>query len=205
MKILAADQYSPEWDAFRLGKPSSSSFSKLVTSKGAASKSMVPYAQKLAGDLFCGEPIDAWEGNQYTERGHEVEDEARAYYSMMNDVEVTQVGSISDDMHQWLCSPDGLVGDHGILEIKCLPKLHIAALLYYKKNNRAPTDYIAQTQGQLLITERKWVDLLYYHPKLPKLTIRMIPDLTIQTGLKAQLKACVIERNITLKILKEFA
>ena len=205
MRVLEAEQYSDEWWAFRLGKPSSSSFSKLITSKGVASKSMVPYAQKLAGDLFAKEETDPWGGNKYTDKGHEVEPEARAYYSMMNDIEVTQVGSISDDMQQWLCSPDGLVGDHGILEIKCLPKLHMAALLYYNKHRRAPTDYIAQTQGQLLITGRKWVDLLYYHPKLPKITIRMIPDATIHAGLREQLKACIIERNLTLNILKEFA
>jgi len=202
--INYCEQYSDEWYAGRLGKPSSSSFSKLVTSTGAESKSMIPYAQKLAGDLFAGKEIDAWEGNKYTERGHEIEAEARAYYSMVNDVEVEQVGFITDAMGRWLCSPDGLIGDDGILEIKCLPKLHIAALLYYQKNGKAPTDYIVQTQGQLFISGRKWVDLEYYHPDLPKIIIRQYPDKKIQAALEKQLMACIAERNITLKILQEF-
>ena len=205
MITLEADQYSPEWYQFRIGKPSSSSFSKLITSTGAPSKSMEKYAQKLAGDLFAGEDIDAWEGNKFTDRGHAIEDEARAYYSMMFDVEVEEVGSIGDDLGRWLCSPDGLIGDDGMLEIKCLPKLHTEALLYYHKNKKAPPTYIPQVQGQLFITGREYVDLLYYHPMLPKKVIRQYPDDKIQAGLEKQLKACIVERNITLKILKEMA
>ena len=205
MIVNNCEQYSDEWYKFRLGKPSSSSFSKLITSTGAASKSMEAYAQKLAGDLFAGNDIDAWEGNRFTERGHEIEEEARSYYSMMFDKEVIQVGSVSDTMGRWITSPDGMVDEDGVLEIKCLPKKHIAALLYYKKNGKAPPDYIQQTQGQLFVTEREYVDLLYYHPDLPKIVIRQYPDEKIQTALEKQLKACITERNLTLNILKEIA
>lgn len=206
MIVNNCEQYSDEWYKFRLGKPSSSSFSKLITSTGAASKSMQAYAQKLAGDLFAGRDIDAWEGNRFTERGHEIEEEARSYYSMMFDKEVIQVGSVSDTMGRWITSPDGMVDEDGVLEVKCLPKNHIAALLYYKKmHGKAPPDYIQQTQGQLFVTEREYVDLLYYHSDLPKIVIRQYPDEKIQTALEKQLKACITERNLTLNILKEIA
>ena len=124
---------------------------------------------------------------------------------MMFDKEITQVGSVSDTMGRWITSPDGMIDENGVLEIKCLPKNHISALLYYSKHGKAPPDYIQQTQGQLFVTEREYVDLLYYHPDLPKIVIRQYPDEKIQTALEQQLKACITERNLTLNILKEIA
>ena len=155
MKIHDVQQNTPEWLALRAGMPTASEAKKLVTSTGAASKSMPEYAQKLSGDLYAGKPIDAWEGNKYTERGHEVEDEARLAYAMRGG-NIQQVGFITDDLQRWGCSPDSLVDDDGMLEIKCLPKQHIKALLYFKKHGKAPSEYIVQPQMQLLVAERKW-------------------------------------------------
>ena len=204
MIIHDVAQNTDEWLALRAGKPTASEFSKLITSTGAASKSMKAYAEQLGGELFAGKPLDAWEGNIYTERGHEVEEEARLYYSMLTGQETQQVGFITDDLQQYGCSPDDFVGSDGMLEIKCLPKLHIEAIRYCKKNGKIPTKFVQQTQGQMLIAEREWCDLLFYHADLPKVIMRVTPDEKVVTGLKAQLLACIAERNLVLKELNSF-
>src|SRR3546814_2809936 len=74
------------------------------------------------------------------------------------------------------CSPDGLVGDDGMVEVKCLKaENHIKAILYHASKGHCPPDYVQQTQGQLLICERQWCDLVFYHPDLPLLAIRQEP------------------------------
>jgi len=205
MIIHNMEQYSDEWWAIRNGKASASNAKKLVTSTGAASKSMAEYAVELANDMFAGKSTDSFAGNVHTERGTELEPEARSNYEMTNQVEIIETGIITDDLMRWAASPDGVVGDDGLIEIKCLsPKRHTQALLYFKKNNKAPTDYIAQIQMQMLLAEREWCDLCLYHPDLPSITIRNYPDAKIVAGLRAQLVAVDIERNRVLEILKEF-
>lgn len=202
MIIHDVEQNTPEWLHLRAGMPTASEFSKLITSTGAASKSMIAYAQELAGEVYAGQPLNGWEGNQYTERGHDLEDEARASYGLLTGAEVTQVGFVTDDLQRWGCSPDGLVGDDGLLEIKCLPKKHIGMLLYWHKHKKCPPDFIQQVQGQMWITGRAWCDLYFYQPHLPDLVIRVEPDEKLVDALKEQLTECLIERDRTLDILE---
>lgn len=204
MIIHECDQNSDEWLALRAGKPTASAFSKLVTSAGAISKSMPEYAVTLAGELYAGRPLDAFEGNKWTERGHELEDAARAKYEMRFDVDAEQIGFVTDYDERYGCSPDSLVGDDGMLEIKCLKaENHIKALMYYNKHNKAPTTYVPQVQGQMLVCERAWCDLVFYHPDLPMLVIRNTPDLKLLDTLMLQLDAVIEERNNIVKLLEE--
>ena len=194
-------QGTPEWFAIRAGKPTASCFDKLITSTGEPSKSMPGYAITLAGELFAGKPLDAWEGNVYTERGKLLEDEARSMYAFLNEVEPQQAGFITDDTGAYGCSPDSLIGEDGMLEIKCLKaENHIKAILYFKKNQKLQPDYVQQTQGQLLVTGRKWNDLFFYHPDLPRLCIRQTLNAEIAEALKMQIEAVIKERD---KILAE--
>ena len=202
MIIYDVAQNTDAWKKLRAGKPTASEFSKLITSTGAASKSMKGYAEQLGGELFACKPLDTWEGNIYPDRGHEVEDEARLYYSMLTGEETEQVGFVTDDLEQYGCSPDAFVGDSGMLEIKCLPKLHIEAIRYCKKTGKIPTKFVQQVHGQMFIAERKWCDLIFYHADLPKVIVRVTPDEKVVAGLKSQLLACIAERNLVLSELK---
>ena len=133
MIVHDVPQNSDDWLALRAGKPTASSFSKLVTSAGTESKSMPEYAISLAGELYAGKPLDAFEGNKWTERGHELEDAARAKYEMMRDIDAVQIGFVTDYDLRYGCSPDSLIADDGMLEIKCLKaENHIKALMYYR-------------------------------------------------------------------------
>jgi hypothetical protein len=190
------EQGTPEWFALRAGIPTASEFSKLVTSTGEPSKSLPGYAITLAGELYAGKPLDSFEGNGYTERGKLLEEEARLAYAFQCDSEPELVGFVTDDAKRYGCSPDAFVGADGMAEIKCLKaENHIKALLYYKRNGKCPPDYVQQTQGQLLVCGRKWVDLYFYHPDLPKLIIRQTPDEAIHKAILAGIDSVIAERD----------
>ena len=202
MIIHDVEQNTDEWLALRAGKPTASEFSKLVTSTGAPSKSMNDYARVLAAEAYAGHAVDKWEGNQYTDRGKSLEAEARAWYELYKGVDVEEVGFVTDDLNRYGCSPDGLVGP-GCVEFKCqIAKEHIKSLEYWAKNNKPPTAYVAQCQGQIFVCEREWVDLVFYHPDLPSLIIRQTPQHSFISALKHQLQAVEAERNVVLKFLK---
>ncbi len=206
MIIHDMQQNTPEWDAIRVGKPTSSEFAKLVTSKGDPSKQMPDYAVQLAADLYAGQALDRWEGNQWTERGHNFEDAARAFYeNSFADRLVTRVGFITDDAELYGCSPDSLVDDDGLLEVKCLSaRHHVKALMYYDKNQRLLPEYVVQPQGQMYIAERDWCDSLFWHPELPAMIVRNLPDEKIVINLRLQIMGCIDQRNRVLETLANF-
>ena len=203
MIVHDLEQRSDAWYALRAGKPTASEFSRVVTSKGEESKSRYGYALTLAAEVYAGGQVDAWGGNAWTERGREIEAEAITRYEFQNDVDVVKTGFITDDAGTVGCSPDGLVGDHGMIEVKCLKaERHIEAILYYRKHGTAPPDYIQQTQGQLWIAERRWCDLCLFHPSLPLLVIRQEPVLPVIAGLTAGIPLLLQERDAIVSALR---
>ena len=203
MIIHDVEQNSEEWLKLRSGMPTASCFSKLVTSKGEPSKSMQGYAQTLAGELYAGHPLDSWQGNIYTDRGHELEDEAALAYEMRGP-EVNTIGFVTDNDCMYGCSPDRTVGDDGLIEIKCLPKAHISVLMHFDKHGKVPSDYVVQPQGQMLVTGRAWCDLVFYQPDLPMLVVRQEPDVKIMAGLRDQLQAVLAERDRVMRVLEGY-
>ena len=204
MKTHDVEQRSKEWHVLRAGKPTASGFSKMLTSKGEPSKSMEGYAHSLAAELFSGKPeLDAWEGNQFSERGKVLEEEAITWYEFTRDETVVPVGFVTNDEETLGCSPDGLIGNDGLIEVKCLKaERHIEVVLYHKKHGKCPTSYFQQTQGQMLICERKWCDILFYHPDLPSLIIRQEPDFAFHAAIIRQANATIAARNDILKTLQ---
>ena len=104
--------------------------------------------------------VSAW-----MERGTELEPLARAEYELKNGVYVQQVGFV---LHPTIkmagCSPDGLVGEDGLMEIKC-PK--VETHLQYILDDKVPDDYLPQMLWQLDTCERQWNDFVSYAPELP--------------------------------------
>ena len=204
MIIHDCEQYSDEWWGARLGKPSASNAKKLVTSTGLPSKSLNDYAVELANDAYAGEVIDKWEGNTHTERGTELEPVARSLYELLYDCEAKEIGMFTDDSETCIASPDGVIGEDGILEIKCLSATrHTKAIIYHKKHGKVPTDYVSQLQMQLFISGYDYADILFYHPSLPELIIRIEPDEGFHITLKRQLEAVIIERDKIVELLSE--
>lgn len=177
MIIHSVDQNSEEWFELRSGIPTASEFSRLVTSTGARSKQLDKYALTLAAEKFAGEPVDRWQGNAHTERGHELEDEAIKTFEFLNDVSVERVGFVTNDEKTIGCSPDGFVSDDSLVEIKCLKAdNHIEALMYCKQYKKVPSKYVQQTQGQMLLCEKSLNNVFFYHPKLPCFSVPCVPS-----------------------------
>lgn len=172
MEIVQCEQNSVEWIEARLGIPTASQFSAIVArgKGGAPSKTRLTYLRKLAGERITGEPAESFR-NAHMDRGHALEAEARALYEFTNGVTVRQVGFIRN--HGAGASPDGLVGDDGLLEIKtALP--HI--LIGYIEAGKFPAEHVAQAQAQIWIAEKQWCDLLVYWPLILPFEVRAERD-----------------------------
>jgi|TARA_R100000479_G_scaffold172357_1_gene116877 hypothetical protein len=171
MRIIEAEQGTDEWLMARLGCPSGSGFSKLITAQGKESTSRATYVNALIAEKVIGEPPPVWE-NEWMIRGRELEPDARAFYEFERRCTVREVGFCKHDDYECGISPDGLVTDGG-LEIKCpAPATHVK----YFRAGKLPSEYKAQVQGCLWITKRKWWDFLSYHPSLPPMLIRVERD-----------------------------
>lgn len=117
MKIIDCVQGTDEWMKHRVGVPSASRFSEIITNGGDPSKSRTKYMYQLAGETLCGEKEPTYQSRAML-NGIEREEEAREFYEFLYDVEVQQVGfCLSDDGYG--CSPDGLIGEDEGQEIKC--------------------------------------------------------------------------------------
>ena len=171
MKIIECEQGTPAWVAARIGRPTSSNFDAIVTKSGTPSKSADRYLAKLAAEWFLGQSLD--EGRtQFMERGTAMEAEAVRFYEWERDTDTVPVGLCLTDDGRAGASPDRLVGDDGLVEVKCpSAEVHMSYLL-----GNPPGDYFVQQQGQLWVTGRAWVDLLCYHPTFPKVLVRSYPD-----------------------------
>jgi YqaJ-like recombinase protein len=165
-------QYSEEHDRLRLGIPTSSNFHKIITPQGKPSKQWREYACVLIAERILHRKLEFY-NSPAMERGLIVEAEAADWYEFDQDVSVQRAGFITDDRHRMGCSPDRLVGDEGLLEIKApLPHTQVEYWLSGEVGER----FRPQLQGQLYVCRRCWVDLLCWHDVLPKLVLRVEPD-----------------------------
>lgn len=172
MRIDQNEQGSPEWLAARLGIPSASMFAKLVTTKGIWSASADAYINQLVAERLTGEREEVFQSHHML-RGTELEPDARDLYSLISDAEVTEVGFCLHDTLSAGCSPDGLVGAEGGLEIKApAPATHVE----YLRGGVLPSKYKQQVMGCLWITGREWWDFVSYHPTMKPLIVRVERD-----------------------------
>jgi hypothetical protein len=155
-----------------MGKPTASSFDRIVTPTGKLSTQADRYMMALLAELVMGHPI-VGTTMPWMDRGKELEAEAVSFYELQRDADTTPVGFITTDCGRIGASPDRLVGADGLLEIKCpSPEIHMTYLLAGK----AAQEYKPQLQGQLYVAERSWVDICSYHPEMPQAIVRVERD-----------------------------
>ena len=160
MKILELEQGSQEWLDARKGVLTASNFSKIITSKGEKSRTLPDYAYDLAAASLLLYPEETFK-SPAMERGNELEPDARQKYCEDNFADIEEVGLMLSDCGNYGYSPDGLVDDDGLIEIKCpMAKNHAK----YLSQKRCPTEYYAQVQGGLYVSGRQWCDFVSYHP-----------------------------------------
>jgi hypothetical protein len=173
MIIVNCLQNTPEWDNVRCGKPTASQFDRVVTTTGARSKQREKYLYELAAERITGERKEGYK-NAAMDRGHEREGESRQAYEFINGVKVDLVGfCFFDENKQFGCSPDGLIGEDGGFETKdTAPHIQIERL----ENGWSRADHFQQVQGGLLVTGRKWWDLVSYSRGIQPIIVRFERD-----------------------------
>lgn len=193
------EQKTPEWYFERLGKLSGSDFHVFLGDSAAKQDKIW---EKISERKWMDTDSEEF-FSPYTERGSMLEHEARRIYSATYEVPVREVGLVEEDgeFDTWaVCSPDGLVGDDGIIEIKCLvAKYHNQYTTpSSKKYGYISPQYKTQVQFNLLVTGRKWCDFIYYHPRAGLFVKRIEPDPKYQEKIKVALREAIktIEENL---------
>lgn len=199
--IKDIEQGSPEWHKLRMGVATASNFSKIVTSTGDISKSIDGYALKLATEYFLTEPEETYK-SAAMERGTELEPDARQAYEEANLSLVEQVTFIRSDCGNFGYSPDGLVDEDGLIEIKCPQD---TTHLEYIISGKLPTEYKGQVQGGLMVSGRKWCDFVSYHPNFYDdkrlFIVRVERDEDFIVKLRAGIDLVISKRDALLKKL----
>ncbi len=196
MKIHEIEQQSPEWFNVRKLKATASH----ATAIGNCGKGLDTYVLEIVAEYLSSADKEQF-SNKHTDRGNELEPQARTIYELTTGKDVKQVGFIEYNDYVG-CSPDGLVEDDGGIEIKCPDDKEYFKILL-EKENAISSDYIWQVQMNLLITNRKWWDLIFYNPNYKQTIIvfRIYPDEEAQKKLK---QGFIIAEKKIKNIIKQF-
>lgn len=163
---LKHPQRSPEWFASRAGRVTASAVAKVLTKiKAGEAADRKNYKAQVVVERLTGQPAPSGYVNAAMQRGIELEAEARMEVEVRTGLLVVESGFwIADDLMIG-ASPDGLIDDDGILEIK-VPSL--ATHMDYVRNGGLPAEYKPQVQFQLEVTARKWCQFVSYAPEFPE-------------------------------------
>jgi putative phage-type endonuclease len=196
-------QGSEEWKALRLGKVTASRVSDVVArTKTGYGAGRANYMAQLIAECLTGTAAESYT-NAAMAHGTECEPEARAAFEFYQGVTVKEVAFVPHPkIDQAGCSPDGLVGDDGLVEIKCPnTATHLDTLL----GQAVPSKYEVQMQFQMACTGRKWCDFVSYDPRMPenmRLFIKRLPrDDKRIAELESEIAAFLLEMAVKLSEL----
>ena len=168
------EQRSPEWFALRCGRITGTRIGDMA---GGKPPTVELLCKKIAAEILTGQSVEKSFTSDAMQAGIDTEAEARAAYEMETLSRVWEVGFISEG-ELFGVSPDGLIGDEGMVELKCpLASTHIG---YLMAGGKAWRSYRWQIQGQLWVSGRDYVDFVSYCPTFPEskqlLIERVVPD-----------------------------
>ena len=199
------EQRTSEWFAARNGKVTASRVADVVAkTKSGYSTSRDNYMAQLVCERMTGTQAESFSSSAM-QWGTDTEPFARAAYEAAMDVLVSETGFI---IHPTIAeagaSPDGLVGDDGLIEIKCPnTSTHIETLL----SERVPAKYITQMMWQMTCTNRKWCDFVSFDPRMPEGLQIFIKRVefhdSIVKGLESEVKEFLTELETKIVKLNE--
>ena len=199
------EQGTPEWLAQRLGKATASRIADVIAkTKTGYSTSRANYVAELVCERLTGAGAERVT-NAAMAWGTEKEPEARAAYEFMRNTDVRLAEFVP---HPFIAmsgaSPDGYVGDDGLLEIKCpITATHIKTLL----SGKIADEYVVQMQWQMACTGKAWCDFVSYDPRLPahlQMFISRVPADSARIGeLEAEVKSFLAEVSDTIDKLRK--
>lgn len=199
-------QGSPEWSQSRCGFVTASAF-KFVLAKGRNGGESIGRKNlraRLIAERLSGRPAQTYESDAMS-AGKILEGRARTCFEVVTGKVVEEIGFIEHPYTRWIgCSPDGLIAEDGLIEIKSHtePAIHIETL-----QRGMPKEHLPQVQGQMWITGRKWVDFVSYSPDMPERHQLHIERIHRSTGyiayLAAEVKAFLREVDKSMLDLDE--
>jgi putative phage-type endonuclease len=198
-------QRDPEWFAARAGRFTASRFADLMaTTKSGPSTSRKNLIVQIAIERITGTTEDSYT-NAAMQRGIDLEPEARMMYELTTGNIVEEVDFIQHPSLSFVgVSPDGLIGDDGMMEIKCPSAMskHLEAL----RNGAHAVEYKWQIQGQLWVSCRKWNDAVSYDPRFPEGKRLAIKRVWRDEKMIEQLEAeCIAANEEVEQIVKELS
>ena len=197
------EQNSDEWFEIKLGMFSASTCADLLMDK--KTKGYTSLIKKIVEERITGDTCEskAFKGNSFTNRGHELESIARDDYEIRNLQVVKLVGVVISD--EWvLCSPDGLINEDTLHQIKC-PIFNTQEeylTKHAKGENAIPTNYYKQLQFELFATQRDYNIFTSFHPKLKPLDITVKRDTSIIQLIEDRLGEAKIEVKNEIERIK---
>lgn len=192
---MNAPQRSESWFSERVGKVTASRVSDvLAKTKTGYSASRQNYLAQLVAERLTGQPSESF-SNAAMQWGTETEPFARVAYEMHKGLMVDEVGFINHPSIGWSgASPDGLVSNDGLVEIKCP---NTATHIEYLKANKVPSKYQPQMAWQILCTGREWCDFASFDPRMPEFlqlfVVRFVPDDEYLAEIEAEVKKFLAE------------
>lgn len=197
MIIHTMPQQSEEWFDVKLGKLGSTTLGTLLVDGKSASglgAGALTNLYRIAGEIITGESESDFTGSRATERGNDLEPFARKYYEDATFTKVHEVGFV--EMSDFVgCSPDGLIDDAGLIEIKCLNAREFVKASVQGNKYKIDTAHIKQMQAQMFVTGRKWCDYVLFHPsfKNPMIKTRVMRDEAIMHKYETRTKVFINE------------
>ena len=166
MEIIECNQLSPEWFQLHVGRATGSHAAEILdyTQKGIEGAKRRNYRMLKAAEMLTGIGIEDNYVSPEMEWGLTTEPKARRAYALEEGVFVQQVGFVIAEDARFGCSPDGLVGDTGIVGFKC-PKTitHLRWIL----DGVIPEDHLPQALFELMcMPEREWFDFVTFDPRI---------------------------------------
>lgn len=208
MKVLDFPQGSPEWALARAAKVTGSRAADVIaTIKSGEAAARRDYRTQLVIETLTGKPAEDGYVSRDMERGTELEPFARAAYEVKHGILVDEVGFVLHPENDRIgCSPDGLVGTDGMLQIKC-PKS--ATHLQWLRAGVVPAEHKPQMLLEMACTGRAWSDFVSFDDRLPKpfdlFIVRYKLDPLMVLGIIAEAEKLLAEVDAIVAELKDRA
>jgi putative phage-type endonuclease len=202
--MVNIDQGTDAWHQLRLGKVTASRVADILAkTKTGPSASRQNYLIELSLQRAT-KTIEPSFSSPAMEWGKDNEAQARVAYEVASGNFVDQIAFVDHStIDGFGCSPDGLVGDDGLVEIKCP---NSATHWDYVKYNRPPQKYVIQMQAQMACTKRKWCDFVSYDPRMPErrklLIVRVLRDVEFISNMEGEIEIFLQEVNQEVQIME---
>ena len=201
---MTIEQGSDAWHQLRLGKVTASRVADILAkTKTGASASRQNYLIELALQRVTGN-IEPTYTNDAMAWGTATEPLARVAYEVKTGNFVDQIAFVDHSTISWFgASPDGLVNNDGLIEIKCPNSAtHWATI----KDGKPPTKYVIQMQTQMAVTQRKWCDFISFDPRMPErsqlLIVRVFRDQDFIQEMTREIREFLIEVQTEVNLMK---